>query len=213
MLETVSNLGVENGLRKVLAELQGFKVNLAAGANANTAISVAGIEIEDTIAGVINLTDGSEVDLTHCSIVDRRATGTLTIDPALADGDAVDVNGKTYTFTELTETIATNVGPQVCPIEVGASGVDVDVVAARLAKVIMSADSSLTCTTSDNGVVNIFAREAGTGGNAITLDVTDANAHVTRSGATLAGGTASTGIKCSDSTATKKLLVFWFNKQ
>lgn len=200
-------------LVRAVAELQGLQVSLLTGAGASVAIAVPNIEIEDTILAALNFTDGTTLTLSHVSINDRRAYGTLTIGTGLVDGDKVSVNGKVYTFTEMVESITTNVGPRVIPITVDPSGVDPDVVAARFAKVIMSADSSLVCTVSATGVVNIHYRTPGTGGNAVALDVTQSNSHVTRSGATLSGGTATNSIKVTDDTTGKKIQLFWFDKQ
>jgi hypothetical protein len=61
-------------------------------------------------------------------------------------------------------------------------------------------------------VVTIIYRTAGTGGNSIALAVTGSNSHAARSGATLAGGTATSAIKIGSDTSSKKLLVVWYNK-
>jgi phage tail sheath gpL-like len=198
---------------KVLAELQGLTFSLVAGDGAATAIPITGIEPEDTVKAVLNLTDLTEIDVTTVSIVDRKATGTLTIATTLASGDVVGVNGKSYTFTESPYNIAQNFAPGVVPITVNPSGVDVAVVAARLAQIIMSSDNSLTATSA-LGVVTVTDRTPGTAGNSKTLTVAASNGHVTRSAATFAGGAAaaSQAIKIVGSTAAKKLLVIWYNK-
>lgn len=217
-LRSNSNLGVSNEAQQVFAELQGLTISgPLAGAAAGTAIACTGIEIEDTIKKVLleDATSGVIADDTaNVTIVDRRAKGTLTVGSGVVDADTVVVAGKTYTFTEVEETICYNAPPQVVPISVGPSGVDVDVVADRLAKVIMSSDSRLQAVASQDGsgLVTIYFRTAGTGGNAMTLDVTGANSHITRSGATFSGGTATNAVKSTTNTTGKNLMVFWFNK-
>ncbi|PWT91203.1 MAG: hypothetical protein C5B54_05720 [Acidobacteria bacterium] len=213
-LESIRGLGsggtgIPDELAKAIAELQGLQVTLVSGANADTQIPITNMEVDDTVISVVNLTDGAQVDPGTVTIGDRRAKGTLTVG-TVEDGDTCGVNGKTYTFTEIAETIAYNAPPGIVPFTV-ASPFDSDPIAARLAKVIMSSDSTVFCTVADN-VVTIWNRAAGTVGNSKTLSITGANGHVTRSGATLAGGSATNGISISSSTASKKLLVFWFDK-
>lgn len=217
-LEVLTNLGFggsggQDKVPKVLAELQGETFTLVDGAGAATAIPITGIEPEDTVAAVLNLTDLAQIAIGTVSIVDRKATGTLTLATTVASGDVVGVNGKSYTFTELPYNIATNYAPGVVPITVNPSGIDVTIVAARLAQVIMSSDNSLTATSAA-GVVTITDRTAGVAGNSKTLTVTGSNGHVTRSAATLAGGAAaaSQAIKIVGSTTGKKLWVVWYNK-
>jgi len=231
-LEILTGLGyggahLNTTLPKVLAELQGHTISgPLAGAAANTAIAVAdggGIDIQDTLQKVVmtSLTQSgttpfavtfAQTDVTaHCSIVDRRATGTVTCLNTIADGDYVTVNGKKYTFKNLgTVTPSTLVAPYAVPVTIAAGVCDVNKAAASLAAAIMSGDSTLTCTVA-LGVVSIFVRVAGTAGNAVTL--TTSGAHATVSGAgTLAGGSATNAIKCSDNTTGNTLMVFWYNK-
>lgn len=205
-LNSNKDLGVTEPARKVLAELQGFTQSLVAGATANTAMALAGIEAEDTIVAVIDLTTPAQLSAADFTVADRRASGTLTIG-AVANGTPVVVNGKTYTFTSTAESIAASAAPGTCPIAATAA-----LTAARLAKVIMSSDSSLVATSASN-VVTIKSRTAGTAGNAVTLSVAGSGGTVTASGATLAGGTATASISGANSTAAKNLLVTWFNKQ
>jgi Mu-like prophage tail sheath protein gpL len=199
-------------LPKIVEELQGLTISLVTGAGANAEVAVESMEAEDTIAKIINMTDLTEMDLANVSIGDRRASGTLTVLDTLESGDVIVVNGKTYTFTEMYESITTNVGPNIIPFAANPSGPDdVATIAARLAKVLMSSDSALYATVVDN-VVTVIWRVVGTVGNAKTLVVSGANGHVTRSGATLTGGAATNGFQSTDSTSGKKLLVFWYNK-
>lgn len=208
-MSLVSTRDLHQNMEKVVAELRGLTFNLVTGAAADTAIAIPGFENEDTVVKVLNLTDLTEQDITHVSSGDRRAKGTLTIGVVVND-ETVAVRGKTYTFKDMKEGIATNVGPGIIPFESDPSGaVDEDAIAARLAKVIMSSDSLLVASAA-GPVVTVRARTEGTGGNAYTLTV---GAHVTRSGANFTGGSATNGILISDSTAAKKLLVIWYNKQ
>ena len=216
-LQSLTNIGFggsggADNVPKVLAELQGLTFSYITGAAANTSMPVAGMEPEDTLKSVYNLTDLTEADITHCTINDRRATGTITILTTLVNLDTVTVNGKVYTFREQVESIASNLAPNVVPITVLPSGVVVATVAARLAQIIMSNDSTLVCTAA-LGVVTIKDRVAGTAGNSKTL--VTSSGHATVSAATLAGGAAvgaANGFKCSDSLAAKKLQVIWYNK-
>lgn len=209
--------GIPDRVPKALAELQGLTISgPLTGDTAETDIEVAAIESEDTVLKAL-LLDGANpvVDLTDdISIVDRRASGTLTIDPAIADADEVEVNGKTYVFTDVTVTPCVNLAPGVVPITVNPSGVaDEEEAADNLAAAIMSNDSTLTCSVV-GAVVTIKNRVAGVVGNSKTLDVTGSNAHVARSGATLAGGTASHSIQTlSTNTTGKQIILFWYNKQ
>ncbi len=198
---------------KALAELQGLTITgPVTGATGGSAIAVVGIEPEDTILNITNLTDLTAVNLAHVTIADRRAVGTLTIGAAVTDGDTVVVNGKTYTFTDVEEPITYNAAPGIVPFQTDPSGAnDTTATAARLARAIMSNDSQLTVVAA-LAVVTIYYRTPGTGGNSKTLSVAGSNAHVTKSATTLLGGTATSSISCSDSTATKQLLIFWLNK-
>ncbi len=222
MLQSIRNLGfggsgIPDALPKALAELQGLTISLLTGAGSSVALS--GIEAEDTIISAIafggsgspNGVGMSDVTA-NVTITDRRATGTLTIATGLSNGNVVTVNSKVYTFTEMEETIAQAAGPYVVPIEVTPSGVDIAVVAARLAQVIMSGDASLTASAS-GGVVTITNRVAGTAGNSKNLLVASSGGHVTRSASTLLGGTATNSIKISSSTVDLAVLLVWFNKQ
>lgn len=200
-------------LPKILTELQGLNVSgPIAGATGGTQIAVPGMETEDTILNITDITTPAAVDLTHVTITERRAKGTLTVG-TVADGDTIIVNGITYTFKDLVESIAFNALPRTIPFQSDPSGAnDTTKTAARLAQVIMSADPTLTAVSA-LAVVTVFNRTAGTAGNSKTLSVAGSNSHVTRSGANLAGGTATQGFACSDSTSGKNLMVYWYNKQ
>lgn len=213
MFESVKSLGwgaahENTKLAKAIAELQGLKISLLAGAGAATAIAVTDIEPEDTVLSAIKNAAGTLTDITDSiSIVDRRAQGTLTVADGIADGDKVVVNGRTYTFKALAVTPSANFAPGIVPFTLN----DENGAAAMLAKVIMSADSSIVCTVVDN-VVTVIWRATGVAGNAKTLSVADSGGHVTASGATLAGGTATNAIKSSGDTTGTQVVLFWYKK-
>lgn len=213
MFETLNQMGnggahLNTRLPKVLAELQGLTFDVLTGAAANSQINVAsGIEIQDTIAKAIQFTAGVPSDCTaNVTVVDRRAQGTLTVGAAIAEGDKVTVNGKVYTFKAGTPTTSTTMLPLT--VYIGASN---NVAAQNLANCIMSCDSAITCTVTNN-VVTVIWRVAGVAGNAITMSDAQANAHVTKSGANLAGGTATQGIKCTLNTTGNTIMLVWFKK-
>jgi len=114
--------GANDALPKAIAELQGLTISLLTGAGAAEAIALAGIEAEDTILKALMFAAGVPSDITsQASIASRFASGTVTCLTTLVDGDTVTVNGKVYTFTEMVESITTNIAPQVVPITVTAS--------------------------------------------------------------------------------------------
>jgi hypothetical protein len=89
-----------------------------------------------------------------------------------------------------------------------------------LAQVIMSGDSSVTCTVGPDAssppkmaVVTVLVRQPGTAGNSYTLAETGNS--VTVSGATFTGGTStgSAGFVSSVSLAGKKVLLLWYDKR
>jgi hypothetical protein len=215
MFEKLDNLGyggahLNTRLPKALAELQGLTfTGPVAGALADTAIAVPSIEVQDTIAKVINMTDLVEVDLATVASVDRRAKGTVTVINTVADGDYVTVNGKKYTFKNMVVNPSTNVTPGIVPVTITTGVCAVNPAAIALANAIMSRDSTLTCSVLA-AAVTVICRTAGVAGNAITL--TTSSVHCTVSGAVLAGGTATNGITITSDTSDKKLLVIWFKK-
>ncbi len=107
-LEKVGPLGyggerLNTRLPKILQELQGFTISgPLTGAAANTPIVVAdGIDIQDTIVKALMFASGVPSDITSTvSIVDLRASGTLTLASVVA-GATATINGKVYTCTNL----------------------------------------------------------------------------------------------------------------
>jgi hypothetical protein len=191
----------------ILTELQGLNVSLLAGALANTKIDLAAIRTEDTIIAALNNNAGTITDIANTlSIVDVRATGTITVGTATA-GDTFSVAGLTYTLVLANATVLPT---EVNKVKLGA---DADGTAANIAAAINLRESARTeqkvSASAATNVVTITAVAEGTGGNAIALAETGSSVVV--SGATLSGGTATGGIKSSGATA--QVILFWFNKQ
>lgn len=210
MLETINSLGHGGqgipDLAKVISELQGLTISgPLTGAGASVAIAVPNIEHTDTVLKCLELVDGVPEDRTaDTTIVDRRATGTLTLTDVIAGNTAV-VRGVTYTAVTFTRT-PSNGMPPPRSFAVGASDT---LTAANLAAAILANDP-LLIATSAGAVVTVTARAPGTGGNAYALvGTTD---KITRSAANLAGGTATNAIKIADATTGNLVLLFWYKK-
>lgn len=196
--------GVIDDLAPVLKELQGLTSSLLAGASANTKIDLAAIRLEDTIIGALNNNAGTITDvLSTLSIVDTHATGTVTAASAVA-ADTVTVDGRVFTAIA---NLATPVGRQ---FSVGATDT---ACAANLAAAINLAEQNDASTnvvaTSAAAVVTIRAVADGTSGNSIAL-ATSNDTRLAKSGTTLAGGTATGGIKSTG--ATNQVILTWYNK-
>lgn len=220
----VSNLGfggsgIPDALPKAVAELQGMKMTIVAGAAAGTVMPVPGMDPEDTIGSALNMTDLTTIDLATLSIGSRNAQAKITCLTTAQDGDSVTVNGKKYTIKDVVVHTSYNPPPGVVPIDITPSGCDAEDLAERLAKAIMSGDAKLTATVGPDTasppamtIVTVKVRQPGTAGNAYTLSE-QGNA-VTVSGATFTGGSAEagSGFSSSVSLAGKKVLVVWYDK-
>lgn len=188
---------------KAVMELQGFKVSVVSGAAADTKIDIADIRQSDTVLSAVNFNSGVPSDVTaDVSIVDVRASGTLTVDAAVADGDTAAVDGVTYTFKATP-------GVAYTDVQLGA---DENESAANLAAAINGNEGGPGAqnrffATANGAVVTITYRDEGTAGNAIALA---GSANVTASGASLTGGTNTGGIKVAS--VTNDLLVYWYKK-
>lgn len=221
----VSNLGlggsgIPDALPKAIAELQGMELDLVTGAAGGSTVVVEGMDPEDHIKSIINLTDLAAVDMSTITIVSRNALATITCLTTAADGDYVTVRGKRYTFKDVVVSPSYNAPPGVVPTDITPSGSDPEEMADRLAKAIMSNDSLLTASVEEDSSsppllakVVVTARTPGTGGNAYGL--TETGTAVTVSGANFTGGVAagSAGFSSSGSLSGKKLLVLWFDKR
>jgi hypothetical protein len=198
-------LGIPTEMPKAIAELQGLTVNVLTGVAANTQIAVPGIEAWDTILTAIMFAGGVPSDITgNASIVDRRASATLTIG-AVAAGDSITIAGKTYFFVSGPSAIG-SLNPSEIPVLPTAAGI-----ATTMANVIMSNDSRLYASAAGS-VVKVFWRVLGAVGNAATLSVANSNVHVTASGANFAGGTDTQAVSFNSDTTGNKVLLAWYNK-
>jgi hypothetical protein len=206
--------GIPDAMPQAIAELQGMRLSVVTGAAAGTVVPVTGMDPEDHIGAVVNLTDLVDVALNTITIGARNASATITCLTTAVDGDKVTVNGKAYTFKDVVVHTSYNTPPGVVPIDITPSGSNPNEMASRLAKAIMSGDSTLTASVAVGTptIVTVKVRQPGTAGNSYTLAETG-NA-VTISGATFTGGTAagSSGFSSSVSLAAKKLLVLWYDK-
>lgn len=203
--------GIPDSLPKAIAELQGMKMSIVAGAAANTLIVVPGMDPEDTIGSIVDLTTPASVDPATCTVQGRNASATITALVTAADGEFVTVNGRKYTVRDVVVNPSYNAPPGVVAVDVTPSGTDAVALAKALATAIMSGDSSLTCTVV-GAVVTVLVRQPGTAGNSYTLSETGNS--FTVSGANFAGGSAaaSAGFKSTVSTAGKNLLVVWYDR-
>ena len=190
----------------MLKELQGLNVSLLAGAAANTTIALAAIRKEDTIIAALNNSTGTLTNiLANVTINDVRASGTVAVG-TVAAGDTVVVAGLPYTLVANNTVVAAN---DYSKVKVGASA---NGCAANLAAAINARESNRTQQVSasvSTNTVTVTAVAEGVGGNAIAL--TETGNTFTVSGATLAGGTATGGIKSTS--ATNQVLLFWFDKK
>ena len=149
----------------------------------------------------------------------RNASGVITCLTTAADGDVVGVNGKAYTIKDVVVHTSYNAPAFQVPIDITPSGNDAEELADRLAKAIMSGDSTVTATVEADTAsppamtkVRVKVRQPGTAGNAYTLSET--GSAVTVSGATFTGGTAESaaGFVSSVNLTGKKVLVLWYDK-
>lgn len=220
----VSNLGfggsgIPDALPKAVAELQGLKITVVNGAAAGTVVPVAGMDPEDFITAAVDLTTPASLDPTTLSVQGRNAFGLITCLTTAHDGDTVVVRGKVYTFKDVVVHTSYNAPPNVVPTDITPSGSNPEEMASRLAKAIMSGDSTLTAAVEADSSspplqakVRVQVRQPGTAGNATTL--TKTGNPVSLSGATFTGGTAtaSAGFVSTVNLTGKKVMVFWYDK-
>lgn len=188
-----------------LRALMGLRISLVAGAAADTKLPVEGLTEDSKVISVLNNNSGTFSDVTAtASIVDTRATGTVTVG-AMAAGDTVTVAGVRYTILAL----GTKVEPYETNKVVLRAGDTATTVAARLAEAINATEHASMArkvkATSAAAVVTVRAFTPGAAGNAITLAETGST--FTISGATLATGSDTEGLKVSSTT--NQLVVFW----
>lgn len=191
-------------VQPVLIELQGLRFSTVAGAGAGVAIAVAAIKPEDTIVCAIEVvaTTADLVDhLSDITIVDPRATATLTLTDAVA-GNACAVRGKTYTMRAVPAD-----GQATYEVLLGDSDT---ATAANLAAAISRYDGNNVSATSDAGVVTVVANAAGTAGNSFALV---GSTNIVASHAHLEGGAATGSVKIGAATTGSKIILGWVNKR
>ncbi len=163
------------------------------GTGSNSYTTVGGTHVT---AGAATLAGGTaDAGITISPVA---ATGTLTFAAAVAD-DTFVVKGVTFTLK------ATPVG--LLQVAVGTSNRLTASNAAKAIQRYFDAEGGEVTASVTNNIVTVSARAEGTGPNAYTLV---GGAHITASGATLAGGTATGGV--SVVAATNQVLLLWFNK-
>lgn len=208
-------VGYDKALADAVREQLGMRQAVVAGAAANTKMDIAAMRPEDTILSAIVFNNSAAAapvdDAANITIEDTRASGTLTAASVAADDSCV-VNGVTYTF-KATPT-------QRNHIKYTAGNTDAQD-AALLAAAINAYEShydgakALTpavVATVNNNVVTVRALADGTAGNSIVLTGTPVRLAASGAG-TLAGGTATGGIKSTTNHTGKTLLVTWFDKR
>lgn len=198
-------------------ELQGVRQDVATGAAANTKINVAAMRQGDHIVSAIAHTDagGAPVnDAANLTIQDTHATGTITV-AAVADGDAVNVNGTTFTF-KTSPTLANHVKIGVVPADVPATNT---LNALNLSKAINGypfryggAQVKRVTATPAAAVVTVRAVVDSTAGNAYVLTSTTGVRLAVSGAGTLTGGTATGGIKSTTNLTGKTLVILWIKK-
>ena len=107
---------------------------------------VPGMDPEDHIGAAVDLTTPASIDPTTLSVQGRNAEAIITCLTTAVDGDTVTVNGKVYTIKDVVVHTSYNAPPGVIPIDINPSGTDVELIADRLAKAIMSGDSTVTAS-------------------------------------------------------------------
>lgn len=211
--------GIPDTLPQAIAELQGQKFTFVTGAAAGTRMEVEGMDSEDHIGAILNMTDSANVDVANATVVSRSAEATIECLTTAVEDDTVVVNGKTYTVKDVVVNPSYNTPPGVVPIDCDPSGNDSELLAERLAVAIMSGDSSLTAVVEGDGgspelqsVVRVTVREPGTDGNAYTL--TETGTSFTVSGPLFTGGLAEedAGFISTDTLTGKTLLVIWYDR-
>lgn len=162
MLNPISNLGDE--LHNAVGELQRLKHTSVPGDTAETFIPVPDIETEDKLLQIVDVETGQDLVAEGAHIVDRKATGAITISGDPLNGDTVTVNDKVFTFVTGTPTDLSQV-----PISPG----DVTAMAAALARRINEWESRRLTSGEENfprliatpvaGQVDLKATFAGVG--------------------------------------------------
>jgi len=214
-IEQNSQLGVggtgmhgagQGSAARMLRELQGLRVSIVAGGSANTKLALSTIRDTDTIISALNNNAGTITDVTGTISIDAlRAVGTVTVATAAAN-DTVTVAGSVYILVPAIEKVEQF---DYTKVKVGATAAET---AANLAAAINKREgnrsASQVIATAASNVVTVRAVAEGTSGNSITL--AEVGSSFTVSGATLAGGSATGGIRSTG--ATNSVILFWLEK-
>lgn len=191
---------------EALKSLMALRVSLVAGAAANTKLPLADIREGDVILSALNNNAGTLTDVTAGTTIDNpNAKGTVTVGTVTA-GDTVSVAGYTYTLVSNATVIADG---DMSKLAVGDS-VAANV-APRLAALINAREDNRTSkvrATVNAAVVTLTAVEEGAAGNSVALAETGNT--FTISGANLAGGTTTGGIKVTSTT--NQVVLYWLKK-
>lgn len=204
-------------LRKILTELQGLRIKVAAGAAAGTKMNVADLRTSDTLVAVISSNAGVLADDTaNCTVQPTQASGTITCAGVTAN-DTVTVHGNTYTFVAAAADVVVG-GPYVV---IGGSN---NATAANLAAAInayetrpvsgqngLATKAAVVATVSTN-VVTVTSVADGTAGNAYTLTSSNGTRLAVTGAGTLTGGTATGGIKSTTNNTGFSMVVVYFDK-
>jgi len=197
--------GIPTSIPKAIKELQGLTFSTLTGAASGTKINLNAIRPEDTVLAAWEYAAGANpVDRAGVlTIEDLKASGTVTF-AAAAALDTITVRGIVYTAT------AAAAANDILNRFFSIAGTDTaDAVA--FCALVNQVDPAVVCTNIA-GVVTIKAFVEGTAGNAYTL-VSSNGTRLAVSGATLAGGSATGGIKIADDTTGNQVIVAWFNKK
>lgn len=180
-------------LAAALTEVRGLTISLLAGATGGTKINLSGIRNEDTILKALNNNAGTITDVSFVAGV--KASGTLTFASAV-NADTFVVNGVTFTIkTAPVAGVLTDLGVA------SSNNNQAQAASAAINAFFGATDGSVTATYS-SAVVTVTSATTGTGPNAYTLV---GGARITASAATLAGGTADSGLSISNTSASGTL--------
>lgn len=209
-------VGLDRDLAKAVLELQNLKFSVVTGAAAGTKMNVAALRTEDTVLMALKLANTWAApvdDAANVTIQSVLASGTITFANAVpAANDTITMRGVTYTFkaapTALTDIlISDTVDHQAVAVAAAINAYE-----NRWGSTGQTAPL-VTAARTSSGVVTVTAVAEGTGPNSYTLAKSFATgANCTVSGSTLAGGTATGGIKSTTDLSAATLLLVWFDK-
>jgi len=202
------NTGLTNELPQAIKELQSLTFSgPLAGAAANTPIVVAdGITKNDTIAKVLEFANGVPSDITGTvTVTSQQATGQITLAGVVA-GDSIKIGGVPFNFMNVSVSPSNNLSPGVVPVG-GSDTATANYLASCITEQVLNVTA-----TAQGAVIVLSYNIPGTAGNAVTIDVTKSNAHVTSLGATFANGSNTSAIVSTAVTTGNTLLLIWYKK-